>query len=224
MPCLLAGMTLVLSAAACRRCEVPHCPETLPALHGIDISHHNTITAWDSLDVDFIFVKATEGADWVDVSFQANLDSARKHGIPVGAYHFLTTTSPAADQFASYSAMVPRDSVDLRPVLDVECMTKGHRMGRKAFVAHVGQWISLCQSHYGIKPILYSSRRFYRLHLKRDFDGCPFWCGDINAGPAYVDAENWLLWQYAIEKLDGSAGKVDRDMLRPGKTLEDLRM
>ena len=54
---------------------------------GIDLSHHNEISDWSRLDVDFIYLKATEGTGWVDPLFNEYLKKARRYDIPVGDYH-----------------------------------------------------------------------------------------------------------------------------------------
>jgi lysozyme len=92
--------------------------------YGVDLSHHNTVTNWELVEADFIFLKATEGSTFTDSKYISYRDKAQKHGIAVGAYHFMTTSSSAKRQFQNFYRVVG-ENIDLLPVLDVEKQTKG---------------------------------------------------------------------------------------------------
>ena len=65
-------------------------------IHGIDISHYQGKIDWKRLlqnketatPLHFVFMKATEGGDHNDTTFEANFANARNHGFIRGAYHF----------------------------------------------------------------------------------------------------------------------------------------
>ena len=65
-------------------------------IHGIDISHYQGKIDWGRLlqnkqtatPLHFVFMKATEGGDHNDTTFQTNFANARNHGFIRGAYHF----------------------------------------------------------------------------------------------------------------------------------------
>jgi lysozyme len=98
---------------------------------GLDISHHQDLR----LDlaqcrregVEFVFMKATEGATFVDSAFGANLAEARAAGQLVAAYHYVRSDASAAAQVANVARAVPRDV----PVLpDVEANSGGVALTR----------------------------------------------------------------------------------------------
>jgi hypothetical protein len=104
---------------------------------GLDISHHQNL----GLDlaqcrregVEFVFIKATEGASFVDPDFGANLAGARSAGMLVAAYHYLRSNATAAAQVANIARAVPRDV----PVIpDVEANSGGITLVRD-FVARL---------------------------------------------------------------------------------------
>src|SRR5690242_20476438 len=104
---------------------------------GLDISHHQNL----GLDlaqcrregVEFVFIKATEGATFVDPDFGANLAGARSAGMLVAAYHYLRSNATAAAQVANIARAVPRDV----PVIpDVEANSGGITLVRD-FVARL---------------------------------------------------------------------------------------
>lgn len=189
---------------------------------GLDISHHNIVTDWKAVKADFIFVKATEGSNWVDPDWTANQRGARAAGIPVGAYHFMTTSSPAEAQFEHFRRVVHRDSIDLVPVLDIEKQTAGHILPRKALQEEVRTWVDLCEKHYGKKPILYSKQSFYLKNFAASFGDCLYWCGDAGSSEAYVSFTDWCIWQYKISHTPGIKGKVDHNKMSPYHTFAEL--
>ena len=197
-------------------------------IYGVDVSHHNGVIDWKRLaekeKMAFAFMKATEGSTMVDSRYDTNVSSARKAGLKVGAYHFLTTSSSAEEQFRNFKRVVKADDIDLLPVLDAERITNGYPMTEKEYVKHVRTWVDLCKEHYGKTPIIYSSIGFYRKYFKGKFDDCLFWTGDVNAKRSYVNSENWVIWQKSIRKFHGCSSQLDFNVLAPGKALADLAL
>ena len=60
-------------------------------VRGIDVSSHNGMMNLDAAakdGVEFIFIKASEGATFRDENFRLNYSKARHAGMKTGAYHF----------------------------------------------------------------------------------------------------------------------------------------
>ncbi len=195
---------------------------------GIDVSHHNGVIDWKTIaekdKMQFVFIKATEGATIVDGMFSKNRSAAKIAGLKVGAYHFLTTSSDAESQFNNFRKVVKKEDIDLIPVLDAEIMTKGHPMSETAYVRHVRKWINLCKDYYGKAPILYCSRGHYRRYFKAHFKECLFWCGDVDASREYVNGESWIIWQKTIQKCHGAKSKLDVNVLAPNRNIQDITL
>ena len=139
-----------------------------PAIHGIDISHHQGEIDWVKLGDDkykgnvlhFVIMKATEGSDMLDETFQQNFADARENGFIRGAYHFFSPLSPASKQADFYIKNVKLEPHDLPPVLDVE---RRGKYGDDSLRIEVKNWLRIVEEHYGVKPILYAS---FRLSIK----------------------------------------------------------
>ncbi len=175
--------------------------------YGIDISGHNTVTDWDEVTADFIIIKATEGSTYTSPKFEKCRFEAQRRGIPVGAYHFMTTSSSATKQFHHFYKVVGKN-IDIIPVLDVENITKGHPKNKNEMYKHVATFVKLCYQHYGVKPIIYSSSWFYT-NYKLNNLGCMFWAGDVNTKVTIPH----VIHQQTIKAVPGLAGKVDYDVL-----------
>lgn len=99
---------------------------------GIDISHHQDL----SLDlaqckregIDFVFLKSSEGSNFLDDKFVANLAEALRAGLLPAAYHYVRSNASAAAQVANVARIVPK-SVPVIP--DVEANSGGVALTRE---------------------------------------------------------------------------------------------
>ena len=83
-------------------------------VRGVDVSHYQGEIDWEVLssqDIDFAFLKATEGSSYVDDTYEYNCTEARKAGLAVGAYHFFSFDSAAKTQAENFIGTV--DEIDI---------------------------------------------------------------------------------------------------------------
>ena len=192
-------------------------------LFGIDISHHNGVINWDELTkskhpIKYVFIKATEGEKLVDRRFHHNWEKATEKGYIKGAYHFYRPDINSATQFNHFSSTVKLNKGDLLPVLDVE---KSSRLGRENLIKGIRNWVNLCEQKYGVKPIIYSGRKFYSEFLKDEFSECPLWIASYSNENSIGNID-WDLHQFTEkviikgipEKVDGNNFKGDLDKLK----------
>ncbi|MEO6760589.1 MAG: GH25 family lysozyme, partial [Saprospiraceae bacterium] len=95
-----------------------------PELHGIDVSHYQEAIEWDTVvakqRLDFVFVKCTEGSDYVDSLYCQNWTDLGRLGVRRGAYHFFRAYGCGEDQAAHFLQAAELQPGDLAPVLDIE--------------------------------------------------------------------------------------------------------
>lgn len=92
-------------------------------VRGVDLSYYQGNIDWDVLasqDVDFCFIKATEGVDHNDSQFAQNWQTAQAAKIYVGAYHFFRFENTGKEQAENFIRTVPVTENTLPPVIDVE--------------------------------------------------------------------------------------------------------
>jgi lysozyme len=61
-------------------------------LNGIDVSHYQGAIDWAKVKaagIDFAYIKATDGINYVDPCVRANMRGCQENAIPYGLYHFL---------------------------------------------------------------------------------------------------------------------------------------
>lgn len=188
------------------------------AVHGIDISHHQGEIDWVKLGDDkykgnvlhFVIMKATEGSDMLDTTFQRNFANARESGFIRGAYHFFSPLSPASRQADFYIRNVRLEAHDLPPVLDVE---RRGSYGDDSLRIEVKNWLRILEAHYGVKPIIYASYRFKENYLSDSLlNTYPFWIAHYEVDTLEYKGK-WAFWQYRDNgELEGIKGKVDMNV------------
>lgn len=196
-------------------------------VHGIDISRHQGVIDWPKLSIyrqaeesiKFIFMKATEGGDFKDVTFDQNLANARENGFICGAYHFFSPRTSAKKQAQFFINTVKLKSGDLPPVLDVEVLGKHSKQSLKDSVA---TWLSLVGEHFKTKPILYTSYKFKNKYLNDSiFNQYPFWIAHYYVSSVRYEGD-WHFWQHTdIGEVPGIDKKVDLNVFNG--TLEELK-
>ena len=196
-------------------------------VHGVDVSHYQGVIDWKRVAADslgdfplrFAFLKATEGGDHGDSTFQRHFAEARKAGLVCGAYHYFIPATDARRQADFFIRTVPLRKGDLPPVLDVE--TLGKRSPRELRAA-VKIWLNHVERHYGVKPILYTSYKFKMRYLNDSLlNTYPYWIAHY-----YVDSVRyrgrWDFWQHTdVGRVPGIEKEVDLNVFNG--SLDELR-
>jgi lysozyme len=180
-------------------------------VHGIDVSRYQEAINWDTIakqDIQFAFVKASEGITLNDPLFCYNWEEIRRVGIYRGAYHFFRPAIPARQQAQNFIDWVELEVGDLPPVLDVEVLDG---VSKPTLIAGVKSWLFTTELHYGVKPILYTNLKFYNKYLAGHFEDYPLWIARFNTRqPILSTGRAWQFWQYGDRgEVAGIDGDVD---------------
>jgi lysozyme len=180
-------------------------------VHGIDVSHYQKEIDWNTVaqqDVEFAFVKATEGQTYRDSIFCYNWGEMKRVGIKRGAYHFYTPSVDPMLQAENFLEAVEIEKGDLPPVLDFEQTGKKNRI---ELIADLQVWLNEVEQNYQIKPIIYTNQKLYNLYIKNNFDNYIVWIARYNTkAPDMPFTQSWTFWQYGNKgRIDGIEGDVD---------------
>ena len=192
---------------------------------GIDVSHYQgNIDWWEvarSGEVNYVYLKATEGANLVDNTFRINLMGARRAGFKVGIYHFYRPDVSVEAQFANLTSTVALRDMDLLPIIDVE-----HRGNAtlETFRERLMLFARLVEKHYGVRPIIYTSRDFYNKYLAGPFTGYKYMIARYHSDvPELVDNAAFVMWQYTQNgRVRGIRGDVDRSCFMDDYNINDI--
>ena len=215
---------LAVSGAAC----ATHAKKRVKKVDvdGIDISHHNGKIDWKKVqkghpEVQFVYIKATEGASWVDSNYDYNLKHARKKGFKVGSYHFLRTTSSLRSQFENFTRAVKPEEQDLVPLIDIE--QRGN-WTPKQIVDSLDVFIKMVSKHYNCRPMIYTMTSFYNKYLASHFKKYPLFIARYSeSAPELNDGANYTLWQYTDQgTVKGIDHAVDMCRFAKDKRIADI--
>lgn len=172
-------------------------------------------------NVKFAYIKATESSGHVDKYFTKNLAEARRHGIPVGAYHFFSPNASTSTQIKNFTDNVKLKYHDLIPVVDVEQRGRG---SVAAFHRKLSAFLHEIERIYGVKPIIYTGVNFYNQHLAGRYTKYKFWIARYgNQPPAVRDNISIILWQFTSQGfVNGIKGEVDRNCFLENYSLRDI--
>ncbi len=196
---------------------------------GIDVSHHQGIIDWQRVSQDscvqFVYIKATEGRTLIDKNYLQNVKGARKAGIPLGSYHYMTSQSSVVDQFRNYHEVVDRKYQDIIPMIDIE--EEGVKGWSKIEIQDsLARMIQLIEQHYHCTPIIYTYTKFYNQNLAPRFNGYHLFLARYNVyEPVVSGAGNHNIWQHSDQGIiDGINTPVDLNVFAEDTTLDDIKM
>jgi lysozyme len=184
--------------------------------YGVDVSNHQGQIDWDRVAgdaIEFAYVKASEGGDFVDQRFRENWRGAAAAGLDRGAYHFFTLCRPGAEQARNFLRTVPSDPDALPPAVDLELAGNCSERPDPASVRHeLDTFLDHVESATGQRAVLYVGDDFEGRYPVRDELDRPLWHRRLMLRP---DVDSWWIWQVqGHASVDGIQGDVDLNVMR----------
>lgn len=168
-------------------------------IRGVDVSHYQGEIDWQVLEgeeIQFAYIKATEGSSHVDEQFSYNLEQAKQTDLLVGAYHFFSFDSSGEKQAKNFITYVEADESMLPPVVDVEYYgnKKKNPPDGDKLREELQIYLDSIKEYYNKTPIIYSTEEMWNTYLKGYFDEYPLWIRNVIMKP-HID-QKWAFWQY----------------------------
>ena len=181
---------------------------------GIDVSRHSGIIDWKKIksqNISFVYVKATEGEDYIDPNYLANVTAANKWKIKVGEYHFFRFNKPGKTQAVNFLLHTRNFTGKLIPVVDIEEWGNMPVVkSEKEIRVEIAAFLKDVEATTGNKIIIYTNINSYNRFIKGQFLDNPIWICSFNKDRILPDDRKWLFWQHAHNgKIDGIKGFVD---------------
>lgn len=163
----------------------------MPDLLGIDVSRWQGTVDWaraKAAGVAYAYLKASEGATWIDPTFAVNARGAEAAGIPWGAYHYYRNLVDPAAQAEHFARVVLSAGVapTLLPGCDLEDQIGD---GREADVRRFVEAVAALAGG----AVIYT--------------GAPWWRRNIGAGATW--AADYPLWIARYGVNDPTAAPVE---------------
>ncbi len=205
-----------------------HNPKTDPDRHvnmngwirvrGMDVSSFQPQVDWNHWWDEgkrFVFIKATEGTNYISETYREQWSGAGDVGMLRGAYHFALPDGPSgaaqARFFVRNGGGGKADGRTLPGVLDIEF---GEAVGRPTcynrsaddIVAWIGDFVRTYTKLTGRTPIIYSNASWWQQCTgdSKAFKNYPLWLASYNPAPGQAPGgwKKHTFWQFTDTPLD----------------------
>ncbi|WP_381792532.1 lysozyme [Streptomyces niveus] len=202
-------------------------PMDTSGVQGIDVSNWQGSINWASVKaagIDFAYMKATEGTNFKDASFNANYTNSYNAGLIRGAYHFARPNSSngatQANYFASNGGGWSKDGKTLPGVLDIEGNPSGascYGLSTTQMRTWVNDFYNTYKARTGRDVVIYTTASWWN-SCTGNWTGMaaksPLWVAHWGTTSPNIPAgfPTWTIWQYtATGRVSGVSGDVDRN-------------
>ena len=194
------------------------------AIHGIDVSKYQKEIDWEevkrmkvkNIQINFAFMKATEGLNNVDSYFKRNWNKAQQAEMTRGAYHYFLATKSGKAQAKNFVNVVELEKGDLPPVVDIE---QTYGVEPEQLRMRLKEFLDTLEEYYGLTPILYTNVDFYNYYLKGQFDHYPLWVAHYFQKKRPRISRAWHFWQHSeAGNVSGIEEKVDFNVFNGDST------
>jgi len=178
---------------------------------GVDISGHTGKVDFVELskqEIDFVFIKATEGDFFVDPKFEKNYYNSTLNRINVGFYHFFKFNKSGKTQAANYLKQIKGKKTNLPLVIDVEEWGNSIQNSTQKVIDEIRVFITLIEDETGKNVMIYSNESSFNKYINGHFDKNEIW---ICSFKTRIKINNkWTFWQHSHKgKFNGTEGYVD---------------
>lgn len=223
---LILSLVLLLSMTCHAQEVVEQCEDSCGHIHGIDLSHYQGEVFWEAIGdnrkMTYVYLKATEGGDRIDHTYETNIELAHKHGLLVGSYHFYRPRSDQRVQLQNFMTQCRPGDQDIIPMIDIETTGK---LPTEEFRDSLFKFLALVEEAYRQKPLLYTYTNFYNKHLVgtiNDYKLMIAQYGDVE--PVLFDERDITMWQYTSKgRIDGITGYVDKSRFLGEHSLREIK-
>lgn len=193
--------------------------------HGIDVSAFQGFPDFHKVAASgrrFVYIKATEGVDFVDAGYQRRQRDARHANLHTGFYHFLrprSTRNGAAEAEHFYRTVrgitrgTGRGAKLLRLAADIEVSTIPPSLTREYTRDFMNRLKQLAEH----EPLLYTFPGFLPA-WGEELGGYPLWLANFTkaARPTLPHGfDRWTIWQHDDHgRVPGVSGDVDLNRCR----------
>ena len=194
---------------------------------GIDVSHYQGTIDWKEVardpQVKFVFLKMTEGTNFIDNTYSYNLREARKAGLKVGVYHFFRANVSSQAQFENFKNYYDIRQQDLLPIIDVEL---NNGVGTELFISRLKEFLDLVSKHIGRRPIIYTGKHYYQKYMYSPyFRSYPLMIASYTTNPPELfDGREYIIWQFTSKgRIRGIRGDCDRSCFMGRHNLREIQ-
>ena len=108
----------------------------------------NEILIFENEEISFVFIKATEGENFIDKQYKNNRKEVEKTSIIRGYYHFFRFNKNGKKQAEFFIQNVPYKIGELYPCVDIETYgNKFHNKSKNEIIADIDLYIKTIKNY-----------------------------------------------------------------------------
>lgn len=191
--------------------------------NGIDVSSYQGDIDFNRVKasgIDVVYIKAGEGGNLTDPNFQTNYERAKRAGLIIGFYYYVTalTTNEARQQAKEFYDLIKDKSVLARPAMDYENFDGLE----KEDVNDISlAFLEELERRIGVTPMIYSDAYSAQSIWDDRFALFPLWLADYSRRDEFPSDittwESWTGFQYTdTGEVPGIRGNVDMNLFKEG--------
>ena len=199
---------------------------------GVDVSNYQADIDMNELkaqNIQFIYIKASEGSSLQDQRFLINWENAEKAELPAGAYHFFSYDSEGITQAENFiDAVGPDLTGRLLPAVIVDYYgdKEQNPPEKEDVVRELRIYLERIEKEYEVKPLIYTRPDICTKYLKGEFDEYGKWMSSLYQPLGWIYKDDWYIWHYMnrgeLKGYTGGEKYIDLNVLNKEKSLEDL--
>ena len=187
---------------------------------GIDISEHTGKVDFGqlkTLGIDFVYIKATEGATYTDKRFEINSKGVKQSGLPYGFYHFFRFRKSGKEQANNFLNKIRQNPGKLPPVIDVEEWgNQSSDKNTENLRAEIRAFIDIVGKKLGTDIMIYTNPSTYHRLIEGHFDNKIWICAFTDEPDKKI---NWQFWQHShYGSVKGVEGNVDLNTFKGARS------
>ncbi|RDY28203.1 LysM peptidoglycan-binding domain-containing protein [Romboutsia weinsteinii] len=187
---------------------------------GIDVSHWSGSINYKSVaesGIKIVYMKSSEGTNYVDPTLHTNYKNAKAQGLLVGFYHFFrpSTESDALAEARYFVKTIKNYESDCRLALDIEV---ANGLSKSNITNLCMKFLEEVKKLTGLDVVVYTYTSFAKEHFNKAISVYPVWIAHYGVStPGYNGVwDSWIGFQYSESgSVRGISGKVDMDEFRP---------
>lgn len=185
-------------------------------MNGIDISQWQGNIRFPLVEragIELVYIKASEGIDFVDPFFRRHYNGAKDAGLPVGFYHYLTARSASAARQEAYHFVSVTEGLESegKMALDLEDLTG---ITKEEINEIALAFLQAVESYSNRSAAIYVDA-YNAMLLDEPIAAYALWIAQYGVDEPDMQNnpwESWAGWQYTdMGRVAGIQGNVDRD-------------
>lgn len=191
-------------------------PESAIIYSGIDVSgwqENIDYAAVKEAGIEIVYMKASQGSNFVDPYFERNYTEAKANNLKVGFYHYVTarTTEEAVVEANFFASVIGGKTPDARLAMDFESFGN---LNREEINAIALTFLRTVESLTKKEMVVYSNTNDATNIFYGEVTTYPLWVAqyEVEQPTPNGNWNTWIGWQYTDEgRVNGIENHVDRD-------------